>query len=984
MTTRISPLSSSSSSTSTTSFGHKLSCFSSYVIFLLLFHQRCPTRTTTIARRVLLSSNTDNGDGRNDSSHDEHNVQIRRTPSKFGLFSFVGVDALIVTTRTTTPPMLTSNRQRYLLRHNNLGGSMPMSSSPRHGCHGPRSAAGPRLHFRCLESSKRIDDNLDAGSSYRTKQRIKKYSNNGVASDNFNDNEEMFRNQNDEDVRDQYEQYEDDDDDYDDSYNYRFPRRRDGRNSLARYYDEDSELEDLSYDDDGEYDYDDDYNDSYMDVDDDDYDYDDERSRDAAAASGNYWSNPTGRMDRPPKGDFDDREVTKPQRRVQSPSNRQRPRRTIRPSSDSRTDTGNDRKRSSIQMNSRDTTINAFKGFYDRVFWSGFDPDDSGPGGSGVGDETVFGGTKGKFNGLAFYRAAEKNIGSRDRPRSRSKRRKNSTSTRPRLPPAAFASRGDGDDGSVDDDGRIEFSDNYDKDFDLDNDIRPDDDADDIALGYNDETISYRDVSQPANDAYRSGKFRPGNRAITPPARPFPVSENTTRLMSTYNDRRSSSVDKRSIPRTQRRRRPLSKPQVSYEEGDGYYNDGYDDRSQDGDGGSRIVSNLFSSSREEAFDDQSYDYYNDDELPSNNESARRYQRRRQRSTQSGFLGWSPIDAVGNFFGSDWNRMADEYDEKMGIQRNRRDMSEQRSRRPQSRRRQRQQQGREDAPIGPRVSSRDFPNRPGYAYRYDVENSSEDEEDRMTVVDIDVVKNDASELSDRQGRNFESIVADDDNNVETNPSSRRTKELSWEERALAVERVPPATIPAWGPQGELPMNARMKAVVDALQDIETARRNVQRRKKKKSLIEDELSALKLDIKRDRLRLEQGVGAWDIEEELRRNELDADDLSLDLRKVKLQIEYAQAELDDLQERHWAVLSFYSPELASNAISEALGEFSGGSSASGKNKNGQTGASISTATTIVAGVDVESTSPPSDVNGVNGESSEAGPSKPSNNKY
>ena len=146
--------------------------------------------------------------------------------------------------------------------------------------------------------------------------------------------------------------------------------------------------------------------------------------------------------------------------------------------------------------------------------------------------------------------------------------------------------------------------------------------------------------------------------------------------------------------------------------------------------------------------------------------------------------------------------------------------------------------------------------------------------------------------------------------------------------LAVERVPPATVPAWGPQGELPMNARMKAVVDALQDIETARRKVKRRNKKKSMIEDDIAVLKVNIKRDRVRLDQGGGrrAWELEEQLRENELVADDLSLDLRKIKLQIEYAQAELDELEERHWAVLSFYSPELASSAIDDALGEFAG----------------------------------------------------------
>ena len=46
-------------------------------------------------------------------------------------------------------------------------------------------------------------------------------------------------------------------------------------------------------------------------------------------------------------------------------------------------------------------------------------------------------------------------------------------------------------------------------------------------------------------------------------------------------------------------------------------------------------------------------------------------------------------------------------------------------------------------------------------------------------------------------------------------------LTWEERALAVERVPPANVPAWGPTGDLGIDARTKALQDVLQDIATA-------------------------------------------------------------------------------------------------------------------------------------------------------------------
>jgi hypothetical protein len=49
----------------------------------------------------------------------------------------------------------------------------------------------------------------------------------------------------------------------------------------------------------------------------------------------------------------------------------------------------------------------AAKDLYERLFWFGFDPDES----EGVGDKTVFGGTKGKFNGLSYLLDGEGRTG---------------------------------------------------------------------------------------------------------------------------------------------------------------------------------------------------------------------------------------------------------------------------------------------------------------------------------------------------------------------------------------------------------------------------------------------------------------------------------------------------------------------------------------------------------------------------------------------
>ena len=782
------------------------------------------------------------------------------------------------------------------------------------------------------------------------------------------------------------------------TYENQFPRRRDERNGsdLSRYYDYDydyARTRRRNDDDDGDdglmyyegdgsmLEGDGDYDGDYYDEDDFYYDTDDsqedfrETSYSAGATSrdggGNYWSNPTKRLDRPPPGLYDDdgrgpstdkpRRVARPSTNQQQEERRRRSTRRMNRSPNGDVGGANSNRRSSITMNQNDSPT-AFKNFYDRLFWSGFDPDDpddtegGGGGSSSVGDKTAFGGTKGKFNGLAFYRAAEENISNRYRPRRRPPTLRQDYRSRNinrlPLPPASFPDDDDDDDGGG---GGIEGDERYNRSrlrnsFDYqevedsidENDVDPYFDTGDKIFGYDVETGSTR------NGLYQSKKVRPENRTITPP-KDSPMLQNNDEL-------RRPRMMKKS------RKSPARRRARSYQIDDDYYDnddddDDYFDSLNSRDNFSRFSPRRSSTNRDERYDASTDDYFDgdddDDFFPRDDESARRFQRRRQRSSkQEGFLGWSPKDALGNFIGSDWNQLADEYDSKMGLRRKRERSPGQTSRQETSRRRQRQQSQpqRGAPPAGPRVSFRDYPDRPGYAYRYV---SSEEDDDEDTVLDIDTPDDSQSEFSDLP-IDVNEEADDVDNNDKMTDSKRLSdsdgkKELSWEERVLAVERVPPATVPAWGPQGELPMNARMKAVVDALQDIETARRKVQRRKKKKSIIEDDIAALKVDIKRDRVRLEQGGGrrSWELEEQLRENELEADDLSLDLRKMKLQIEYAQAELDELQERHWAVLSFYSPELAASAVEEALDEFSGGargravggSSPSASTRNGDT---------------------------------------------
>jgi hypothetical protein len=78
------------------------------------------------------------------------------------------------------------------------------------------------------------------------------------------------------------------------------------------------------------------------------------------------------------------------------------------------------------------------------------------------------------------------------------------------------------------------------------------------------------------------------------------------------------------------------------------------------------------------------------------------------------------------------------------------------------------------------------------------------EEELNVVDVDAVI--------------------EDENEEKEPGRKR--ELTIEERAAAFRRVPPSGVPAWGPSGEVGVDARTKATLDALEEIREATRKLE--------------------------------------------------------------------------------------------------------------------------------------------------------------
>ena len=97
---------------------------------------------------------------------------------------------------------------------------------------------------------------------------------------------------------------------------------------------------------------------------------------------------------------------------------------------------------------------------------------------------------------------------------------------------------------------------------------------------------------------------------------------------------------------------------------------------------------------------------------------------------------------------------------------------------------------------------------------------EEDLDSMDVVDVDV------------------IIEEEETKV-----SDRKRERTIEERAAAFERVPPSSVPAWGPSGSVGIDARTKATLDALEDIREATRKMEQKEEQCIEAKEDIVVLK---------------------------------------------------------------------------------------------------------------------------------------------
>lgn len=197
-------------------------------------------------------------------------------------------------------------------------------------------------------------------------------------------------------------------------------------------------------------------------------------------------------------------------------------------------------------------------------------------------------------------------------------------------------------------------------------------------------------------------------------------------------------------------------------------------------------------------------------------------------------------------------------------------------------------------------------RPGFAYPYNAQ--EDDDDDRVVEIETILEEGNAAEKS---------------SDAEVPPPVRR-QEMTWEERSLAMERVPPANIPAWGPSGALGVDARTHAITEAVQDIIEAQRRVEAKEARVEKTREELSILKVDAELERKRLQQKRGdPRRIQELMRELDLDVEDAARAFRYAQLQLQTAREELNDTETRHWGLISFYDPTQAKNGIEEAFRE-------------------------------------------------------------
>jgi hypothetical protein len=444
---------------------------------------------------------------------------------------------------------------------------------------------------------------------------------------------------------------------------------------------------------------------------DNDYDESDEYDIQSSNPRGNFWSNPPRSLD-----------SYNPSRKRRSTRTRQRQRELVVQPTRRGGRESSKRMRKTFRSGNPPPP-NIIKEFYDKLFWYGFDADET----ISAADRTMFGGTKGKFNGLNLLEDVNTRDDSRGRTSNRSRRNK------------SFAFFDDDDDDEYYDDDDDEY-DQYDE--------------------YEDYEEDYIDeLEGPTRNSQRGTLSRRKN-----------VSRLSLRLPS-------SKMDKN----TMQRRRPSSP---------------------------RTISRKRRFNIDDWFDEE------DEDKP-----------KRDESDTSPLI--NMLDKVFQIDPNEVKYQADDYNRRIGLDKQKNKLKS-------------------------RMGSKSTPKkrtRKGYAYPYDEDN----DDDLYEIIEIDPtqdiddnqkeaadIDSNSQDINDVQKNGVESKLSKDVNVIDveatvTTPiskvedkgerrtnSNRNSRKQTWEDRAASYERIPPKGVMAWGPDGEMDVDARTYAAMCAMEEIENAK------------------------------------------------------------------------------------------------------------------------------------------------------------------
>lgn len=662
---------------------------------------------------------------------------------------------------------------------------------------------------------------------------------------------------------------------------------RNGRRNNYREEDEDEWDEDEF---DNEY-FDDEFDDDY---------YDDDE--DETSSGGNFWTNPEGGLDpypssgagsrsgrrrksttrgRMPPSTAEPQPDTKPRGRSRSQSRERSA--NGRPSDAYGRPPPSRRRPGAIQK----TTFRSgtppppplMKDFYDRFFWYGFDPRET----TSPTDRTMFGGTKGKFSGLDVLREVDGKPASRRGPHGERMRERDEYD-------------------EYDDDEWDDFEDEYDDYSDDDFDYASDKEAIipkpllpglSIEEKRSSRPLPPRSRRRKENRKPRESGAKRNDRMWFDDDEDNDDDYDQDRLRSGRRNVRERKTSSRNNRRS-RKGRFASNSEWASDEVSSWFTDDDDDDD---------VIDLWPSRNSNEDDDDEYwrDGSFEQPVSRRNSRSRRGRKGDRRSSRRREDDTPPVlSFVESIFGMDSryiDEKAKEYEEKIG-----------RAKPSSSTRNSRQGQS-----VRNEVSRR---RRSGYAYRYE-----DDDDDSppvaefaparysADVLDVDMKDSSAGNVIDVPAGKM--VIRRNGSANTRQTKKRRRKRPSWEDReSEELDRIPPAGITAYGPEGDVMggIDARTFAALKASEEIREAKRKVAKREERVIGAEERILMLKADVEEQTRIFAQSRqrNSPRVRDAKRQMNMMVEDAARFLRKARAELDVAVEAMEDLEDRHWVLLS------------------------------------------------------------------------------